>query len=44
MTYDVNGNLLTRTQSGFSGATAISRTTTTTYNNGGWCQASKMIS
>jgi len=35
MTYDVNGNLLTRTQSGFSGATAISRTTTTTYNGFG---------
>jgi YD repeat-containing protein len=32
MTYDTHGNLLTRQQSGFSGATAITATTQYTYN------------
>jgi YD repeat-containing protein len=35
MTYDTSGNLLTRTQSGFSGTTAITATTTYTYNSSG---------
>jgi len=35
MTYDTHGNLLSRQQSGFSGATAITATTTYTYNSSG---------
>jgi YD repeat-containing protein len=35
MTYDTHGNLLTRQQRGYSGPTAISATTTYTYNSTG---------
>jgi YD repeat-containing protein len=35
MTYDPHGNLLTRHQSGFTGTTAITATTTYTYNGYG---------
>lgn len=32
LTYDANGNMLTRTRSGYAGTTAIAETTTFTYN------------